>query len=76
MKLITGLPLSTNRVAKLADAILIIINCYMKMAKYFPVQKTLDISQLAQILVTWIVKDFGMPKFIMSNRDSIFTSTF
>jgi transposase InsO family protein len=46
------------------------------MAKYFPVRKTLDAQQLAQILVTRIVKDFGTPQSIVSDRGSIFTSIF
>jgi hypothetical protein len=76
MNLITGLPPSTNRVVKLADVILVIVDYFTKIAKYFLLRKTLDVSQLAQILVTRIVKDFGTPKSIMSDRGSIFTSAF
>jgi hypothetical protein len=74
--LITGLLPSTIGVTKPADAILVIIDRFMKIAKYFLVRKTLDASQLAQILVTRIVKDFGTPKSIVSDRGSIFTSAF
>jgi Integrase zinc binding domain len=42
MDLITGLLPSTDGVTKLADAILVIVDCFTKIAKYFPVQKTLD----------------------------------
>jgi Integrase zinc binding domain len=37
MDLITGLPPSTDRVAKPVDTILVIVDCFMKIAKYFPV---------------------------------------
>jgi hypothetical protein len=76
MDMITGLPPSTDGVAKPTDAILVIVDRFTKMAKYFPVRKTLDASQLAQILVTRIVKDFGTPQSIVSDRGSIFTSIF
>jgi hypothetical protein len=35
INLIMGLPTSNNGVTKLADAILVIINYFMKIAKYF-----------------------------------------
>ena len=74
--MITGLPLSTNSDAKAYDPILVVVDCFTKMAKYFPVQKTLDVAELTDLFHKRIVCSFGTLWSIISDRGSIFTSQF
>ena len=76
MDLITGLPLSIDSESKAFDAILVIVDRFTKMAKYFPTRKTLDAAELADLFHKKIVCIFGMPSSIVSDHGSLFTSQF
>jgi hypothetical protein len=58
------------------DSILVVVDRYTKMARYIPCQKTITAPQLAELFVNRIVKDFGTPDGIVSDRGTHFTSKF
>jgi transposase InsO family protein len=75
MDFITGLPISQrNGVAY--DAILVIVDRYTKMARYIPTQKSATASDLADMFIHEVVRFFGLPDGIVSDRGSLFTSQF
>jgi transposase InsO family protein len=71
MDFITDLPLSNNY-----DCILVIIDHFTKYAIYIPVTKTLDAVSLSNVFIRDYFKRFGLPKFIISDRDKLFTSNY
>jgi hypothetical protein len=75
MDFIIGLPPS-RRVDSVYDSVLVVVDRFTKMAKYIPCRKTIDAEQLAELLIGTIFKDFGLPKGIVSDRGSVFTSNF
>jgi transposase InsO family protein len=75
MDFITGLPLS-RRNGVVYDAILVIVDRYTKMARYIPTQKTATSTDLADLFIHEIVRFFGLPHGIVSDRGSVFTSRF
>ena len=56
--MIMGLPLSADGNAKAYDAILVVVDHFTKIAKYFPVQKTLNMAELANLFHKRIVCSF------------------
>jgi hypothetical protein len=76
MDFITGLPPCNAGISTVYDAILVVVDKYTKMAKYTPVQKTIDAATLANIFHDRIVMKFGTPASIVTDRDSLFTSHF
>jgi hypothetical protein len=76
MDMITGLPLSVDGDSKAFDAVLVIVDRFTKMAKYFPIRKTLDAAELADLFHKKIVCVYGTPASIVTDRGSIFTSQF
>lgn len=72
---ITDLPPS-KKAGQVYDSILVIVDRFTKMARYIPVRKTIDAAELADLFINHIVKDFGIPKGITSDRGSVFTSKF
>ena len=58
------------------DAICVIVDRYTKMALYLPIVKTITITELADLFLNDVVRHFGAPRGIISNRGSIFTSKF
>jgi len=75
MDFITGLPPS-RRGDKVYNAIYVIVNRYTKMALYLPTVKTITATELADLFLNKVVRRFGAPRGIISNRGSIFTSEF
>jgi hypothetical protein len=65
------LPLSNNY-----DSILVIIDHFTKYAIYIPVTKTLDAVSLSNVFLRDYFKRFGLPKFIVSDRDKLFTTNY
>ena len=70
------MPSSLGVDRKAYDAILVVVNCYIKLAKYYPVLKTISVEQFGNLLVHKVFCNFGVPSSIVSNQGSIFTSTF
>jgi hypothetical protein len=75
MDFIVDLPLSTFE-GKVYDSILVFVDRYTKVARYIPYNKTCTSAQLADIFVKEIVCKYGMPKGIVSDRGSVFTSAY
>ncbi len=75
MNMITGLP-SSKRSNSVYDAILVVVDRYIKMAWYISISKTLTAMQLADIFFEKIVCRYRTLKEIVSDRGSIFTSSY
>jgi hypothetical protein len=73
MDFITDLPpVKKNGVE--VDAILVIVDRYSKMNVYVPTTKRCDSVELAIILRDYVVRHYGMPEGILTDRGSVFTS--
>jgi hypothetical protein len=70
---ITRLPPSGRR-GKAYDSILMVVCRYTKMMRYIAYTKTIDAPELAKRLYEKIISKVGMPRSIVSDRGSIFTS--
>ena len=75
MDFITGLP-KINRVGRVYDAILVIVDRFTKMALYIPCTKELKAHELADIFFEQVVRRFGTPAGIVSDRGTIFTGDY
>ena len=75
MDFITCLPPS-KRYGQIYDSILVIVDRYTKMARYIPCTKTINASGLADLFISHIVKDFGVPMGITTDRGPQFASNF
>ena len=76
MDFIVGLPPSSTSPGTAYDSILTVVDRYTKMAKYIPVKKTIDAPQLAEVFISNIVRNFGTPDSIVTDRGSVFKSNF
>ena len=72
MDFIIGLPKTTNGF----DAIWVIIDRLTKSAHFLPIRVTSSMEQLAELYVQEVVRLHGVPRSIISDRDSRFTSHF
>ena len=61
---------------KAYNVILVVLDCYTKLAKYYPVLKTITAEQFGNLLIHTVFCSFGVLSSIVSNQGSIFTSTF
>ncbi|GMF36993.1 unnamed protein product [Phytophthora fragariaefolia] len=69
MDFITGLPVSEG-----FDAILVAVDKLSKRAKYAPTYSTADAKDTAKVFFDAVVRHHGLPKVIISDRDSKFLS--
>jgi len=69
MDFITDLPKSEGD-----DAILIVIDRLTKMAHFLPCTKEIDVRQFSELFMREIFQLHGLPKDIITDRGSIFTS--
>jgi transposase InsO family protein len=72
---ITGLPPSRWR-NQVFDSILVIVDPYTKWSIYVPCRKDIDAKDLAEIILERLSGNYGMPRNIISDRGSVFTSKF
>ena len=72
MDFVSGLP----KTVRGCDSIWVIIDRLTKSAHFLPVRVTYTLDKLAEIYVREIVRLHGVPKSIVSDRDSRFTSKF
>ena len=75
MDFITGLPPS-KRTDVVYDSICVVVDRFSKMLRYLPTIKTIDAPALADLFFYEVVCRYGMPKGIVSDRGSVFTSAF
>ena len=76
MDFITGVPPSLRVDGKAYDDILVVVDCYTKVARYYPVLKTITAEQFGNLLIHTVFCSFSVSSSIVSSRGSIFTSTF
>jgi transposase InsO family protein len=72
---ITGLPPSAWR-GKVYDAILVIVDMFTKWSIYVPCGKDIDAPELAELFLVHLNAFVGMPRRLVSDRGSLFTSKF
>jgi hypothetical protein len=72
MDFITGLPKTQQH----KDAIWVIIDRLTKTAHFIPINQKYSCERLAKIYIKEIVSKHGVPKKIVSDRGSVFTSAF
>jgi transposase InsO family protein len=75
MDFVTDLPPSKRR-GKAYDSILVVVDRYTKMARYIPVLKTIDAPTLADVFVSKILRHYGVPQSIVTDRGTVFTAKF
>ena len=73
MNFVTGLSLSLHREIAY-DTILVIINRYLKIIQFVPYNKETTAEELAKIIKNKIIKHFGIFKFCVLDRGSLFIS--
>ena len=74
MNFITGVPPSLRVDGKTYDAILVVVDCYTKLVKYYLILKTIMAEQFGNLLIHTAFCSFGVPSSIFSNQGSIFMS--
>jgi hypothetical protein len=72
MDFITGLPKSTKQ----NDAIMVVVDKLSKVAHFIPIKSTCKEIDISSIFMKEIFRLHGMPKEIISDRDTKFTSNF
>jgi hypothetical protein len=72
MDFITGL----STLTKQNDAIMVVVDKLSKYSHFIPVKSTYKVIDIAQIFIKEVFRLHGMPKEIVSNRDTKFTSNF
>ena len=58
------------------DVIVMFIDCLSKRAHFQPMHTSATAPEIAKIFFTTIFRNYGLPKTIVSDRDSKFTSHF
>jgi hypothetical protein len=77
MDFITGLPESISPVTfQRCDSVLVVIDRFTKYGIYIPTVQTLTAEGLADLLFYHVFMRFGLPRGIVSDRGSLFTSIF
>ncbi|MBW0491683.1 hypothetical protein O181_031398 [Austropuccinia psidii MF-1] len=71
MDFITQLPLSNN-----FDSILVVVDRFSKVEIFIPAYGTITSLDLAQIFISHLFSKHGLPVSIVSDRGSLFVSSF
>lgn len=72
MDFIIGLPLTSQR----RNAILVVVDKLTKSDHFISIRDTYEVADVAQVFINEIIRFHGVPKKIISDRDSRFTSRF
>jgi hypothetical protein len=74
---VTELPSLKDPATGLAyDSILVIVDRFTKYALMIPFQRDYTAVQLAHVLKDRLIRDYSIPKIIISDRDKLFTSNY
>ena len=76
MDFVTGLSLSANWKGNSYDSILIIDNHLIKIVHYIPVQVTINILGLVEVIIDMIIRYYGLLDSIISDCKAIFMFKF
>jgi hypothetical protein len=77
MDFVTGLPLSKDPTTGLSyNAILVIVDRFTKYTLMIPFRQDYTAVQLAHVLKDRLIRDYSIPKTIISDRDKLFTSNY
>lgn len=71
MDFIEGLPKSEG-----FNAILVVVDRFTKVSHFLPLKHPFTTASVAKIFLNTVVRLHGIPLFIVSDRDKIFTSAF
>ena len=74
MDFVTRLPVSTDWKSESYDSILVIVDRLTKMVHYEPVKVTINAPELAKVIFDVIIRHYGLPDSIVSDRGLLFTS--
>lgn len=58
------------------DAALVVMDCYTKMARHISCNKEVDAVRLADVIEDEVLKHYGVPDGIVTDRGSIFTNNY
>ena len=72
MDFVTGLPVSKNQY----DAIWVVVDRFSKSAVFIPMRENWEMKKLAEAYIRFVVKRFGIPTSIVSDRDPRYLSRF
>jgi hypothetical protein len=75
MDFIIGLLKSTYRGA-IYNSILVVIDRYIKMARYVPCNKIIDAKELINMIMDEIIHPYSILEGIVTNRGSVFISNY
>jgi transposase InsO family protein len=75
MDFLTSLPSSDTEIGKF-DAIFVVVDTFSKMCHLIPTVKTVKAHEVARLYFDNIYRLHGLPKGIVSDRDSKFTGDF
>ena len=76
MSFVTGLPQFADWWGNSYDLILVIIILLTKMVQYEPVQTTITVSMLVDVIFNIVIWYHGLPDSIVSDPGSVFTTKF
>ena len=71
---ITGLP-PANRKGKACDSIFVVVDRFSKMTRYLACSKKIDAPEMADLLYDEVFSKVGIPRSIVSDRGTLFTSS-
>lgn len=76
MDFATGFLFLVDRKSNSYNAILVIVDCLIKMIYYKPVKIIINTVRFAKVIINIVVRHHGFLESIISNRCSLFTSKF
>ena len=76
MDFVTGLPLSADWKSNNYDSILVIVDRLTKMVHYKPIKVIIDAPGLAKVIIDVVVRHYGLPDSIVTDRSSLIISEF
>ena len=76
MEFVTGPPISTDWKRNSYNSILVIVNRLTKIVYYKPIEITINAPRLAKVIIDVVVRYYGLPDSIVTDRRLFFTSKF